>query len=114
MLGSFLCGFQFDKVGVQFPDSPGRREAALTQFGPAPLIIPPCLAADTAGRCRALAKVPMLSHESIDKFARHQNVERYRRLLEKITDENQRDHLLKLFADAKQKQKDAEDPASLY
>jgi hypothetical protein len=56
----------------------------------------------------------MLSHESIDKFARHQNVERYSRLLEKITDENQRDHLLKLFADAKQKQKDAEDPASLY
>ena len=56
----------------------------------------------------------MLSHESIDKFVRHQNVERYRRLLEKITDENQRDHLLKLFAEAKQKQKDAGDSEYLY
>jgi hypothetical protein len=27
MLGSFLCGFQFDKAGVQFLDSPRRRDA---------------------------------------------------------------------------------------
>jgi hypothetical protein len=52
----------------------------------------------------------MLSHESIDKFVRHQNVERYRRLLENVMDENRRDHLVKLLAKAKQKQKDAEDP----
>ena len=66
-------------------------------------------------RCRALTKVPiMLSNESIDKFVRHQNVERYRRLLENVTDENRRDHLLKLLAEAKQKQKDAEDPEYLY
>jgi hypothetical protein len=56
----------------------------------------------------------MLSHESIDKFVRHQNVERYRRLLENVTDENRRNHLLKLVAEAKQKQKDAEDPKYLY
>jgi len=56
----------------------------------------------------------MLSHESIDKFVRHQNVERYRRLLENVTDENRRDHLLKLLAEAKQKQKVAEDPEYLY
>lgn len=55
-----------------------------------------------------------LSHEFIDKFVRRQNVERYRRLLENVTDENRRDWLLKLLAEAKQKQKDAEDPAYLY
>jgi hypothetical protein len=56
----------------------------------------------------------MLSQESIDKSVRHQNVERYRRLLENIMDENRRAHLLKLFAEAKQKQKDAGDPECPY
>jgi hypothetical protein len=56
----------------------------------------------------------MLSHEFIDKFVRHLNVERYRRLLENVTDGNRRDHVLKLLAEAKQKQKDAEDPGYLY
>lgn len=56
----------------------------------------------------------MLSHKTIDKFVRHQNVERYRRLLQHVTDEKRRDYLRKLLAEAKQKQKDAEDPASLY
>jgi hypothetical protein len=72
--------------------SPQPLALTATQLGPAPLIIPPCLATDTAGRCRALTKVcPMtLPQESIDKFVRHQNVERYRRLLENITDENRR------------------------
>jgi len=56
----------------------------------------------------------MLSQESIDKFVRHQNVERYRRLLENVADENRRAHLLKLFAEAKQKQKDAGDPGYPY
>jgi hypothetical protein len=56
----------------------------------------------------------MLSRKSIDKFVRHQNVERYRRLLENVTDENRRDHLLKLLAEAKQKQKVAKDPEYLY
>ena len=66
-------------------------------------------------RCRALTKVPiMLSNESIDKFVRHQNVERYRRLLENITDENRRAYLVKLFTEAKQKQKDAGDPECPY
>ena len=56
----------------------------------------------------------MLSRKSIDKFVRHQNVERYRRLLENVTDENRRDHLVKLLAEAKQKQKVAKDPEYLY
>jgi hypothetical protein len=56
----------------------------------------------------------MFPHESIDKFVRHQNVERYRRMIENVTDENRRNHLLKLLAEAKQKQKDAEDPEYLY
>jgi hypothetical protein len=29
MLGSFLCGFQFDKAGIQFLDGPGRGKVAL-------------------------------------------------------------------------------------
>jgi hypothetical protein len=33
MLGSFLCSFQFDKAGVQFLDSPGRREAVWAHLG---------------------------------------------------------------------------------
>jgi hypothetical protein len=56
----------------------------------------------------------MLSPNSVDKFVRHQNVERYRRLLENVTDENRREHLVQLLAEAKQKQKDAEDPEYLY
>ena len=56
----------------------------------------------------------MLSHKFIDKFIRHQNVERYRRLLEDVTDEIRRDNLLRLLAEAKQKQKDAGDPEYLY
>jgi hypothetical protein len=46
----------------------------------------------------------------MDKFVRRQNLERYRRLLELATDENRREHLLKLLADVKQAQKDAGDP----
>jgi hypothetical protein len=56
----------------------------------------------------------MSSHEFIDKFVRHLNVERYRRLLKNLTDENRRYHLLQLLAEAKQKQKDAKDPQYLY
>ena len=56
----------------------------------------------------------MLSRKPIDKFVRRQNVERYRRLLQTITDENRRKHILKLLAAAKQAQKDASDPKYLY
>jgi hypothetical protein len=45
----------------------------------------------------------------IDKFVRHQNVERYRRLLATVADENQREHIMQLLAEAKQAQKDAGD-----
>jgi hypothetical protein len=56
----------------------------------------------------------MLSHKPIDKFVRYQNVERYRRLLQIVTNENRREHILKLLAEAKQAQKDAGDPDYLY
>jgi hypothetical protein len=50
----------------------------------------------------------------IDKFVRGENVARYRRLLETVTDENQRGHILNLLAEAKQAQKDAGDSEHLY
>ncbi|HEV2698867.1 MAG TPA: hypothetical protein VGU90_12795 [Terriglobales bacterium] len=56
----------------------------------------------------------MLSHKPIDKFVRRQNVERYRRLLRTVTDENRCEHILKLLTEAKQAQKDASDPKYLY
>ena len=40
----------------------------------------------------------------MDQFVRSQNVERYRRLLERVTDE-----LINLLAEERQKQKDASD-----
>jgi hypothetical protein len=49
-----------------------------------------------------------------DKFARHQDVERYRRLLMTTLDKDQRDHLVDLIREAKQKQKDAGDSDYQY
>jgi hypothetical protein len=49
-----------------------------------------------------------------DKFTRHQDVERYRRLLMTTIDNEQRDHLLRLIREAKQKQKDAGDSEYQY
>jgi hypothetical protein len=43
-----------------------------------------------------------------DKFTRHQNVERYRRLLKTATDEQRRSYLGRLIVEEQQKQKDAE------
>jgi hypothetical protein len=44
-----------------------------------------------------------------DKFTRHQNVERYRRLLKTATGEERRDHLRRLIIEEQRKQKDAGD-----
>ena len=52
--------------------------------------------------------------EPVDKFVRHQNVERYSRLLETVINDNHRKSLAKLLAEEKQKQKDAGDPEHLY
>lgn len=48
--------------------------------------------------------------KSTDKFIRRQNVARYKRLLETVTDEDRREYILQLLAKAKQAQKDARDP----
>jgi hypothetical protein len=44
------------------------------------------------------------------EFIRSQNVKRYRRLLERVTDESDRQHIINLLAEERQKQKDAGDP----
>jgi hypothetical protein len=49
-----------------------------------------------------------------DRFIRHQNVERYKRLLERATDRGRREHILELIAVEKQKQKDSGDSQYLY
>ena len=46
----------------------------------------------------------------MDQFVRSQNVERYRRLLERVTDKSNRQQIINLLAEERQKQKDAGDP----
>ena len=45
----------------------------------------------------------------MDQFVRSQNVTRYRRLLERVTEELDREKILSLLAEEQQKQKDAGD-----
>ena len=49
-----------------------------------------------------------------DKFTRHQNVERYRRLLKTATNEERLDHLRRLIVEEQQKQKNAGDSEYQY
>jgi hypothetical protein len=44
------------------------------------------------------------------EFIRSQSVERYRRLLERVTDESDRQQIIDLLAQERQKQKNAGDP----
>ena len=44
------------------------------------------------------------------EFVRSQNVKRYSRLLERVTDESDRQQVINLLAEERQKQKDAGDP----
>ena len=46
----------------------------------------------------------------MDQFIRRQNVERYCRLLERLTEESHRQTIINLLAEEQQKQKDAGDP----
>ena len=46
----------------------------------------------------------------MDEFIRSQNVKRYHRLLERVTDESDRQQIFNLLAEGQQKQKDAGDP----
>lgn len=48
----------------------------------------------------------------MNEFIRRQNVERYHRLLETVIDETQREQILTLLAEEKQKQRDAGDTGS--
>jgi hypothetical protein len=43
------------------------------------------------------------------QFVRSQNVERYRRLLERVAEESDRQQIINLLAEEQQKQKDAGD-----
>jgi len=45
----------------------------------------------------------------MERFIRRQNVEHYLRLLESVTDETERQHILKLLDEERQKQKNAGD-----
>jgi hypothetical protein len=45
----------------------------------------------------------------MDQFVRSKNVERYRRLPEPVTDESDREQIIKLLAEEPKKQKDAGD-----
>jgi hypothetical protein len=49
-------------------------------------------------------------HPKLDRFIRRQNVERYDRLLERVTEKSDRQKILNLLAEERQKQKDADDP----
>ena len=46
----------------------------------------------------------------MDQFIRRQNVERYCRLLQRVTEESDRQKVINLLAEERQKQKDAGDP----
>ena len=46
----------------------------------------------------------------MDQFVRSQNVERYRSLLERVTEESDRQQVINLLAEERQKQKAAGDP----
>jgi hypothetical protein len=46
----------------------------------------------------------------MEQFIRCQNVERFRGLLERVTEESDRQKIINLLADEMQKQKDAGDP----
>jgi hypothetical protein len=49
---------------------------------------------------------------NMGEFVRSQNVMRYRRLLERVIDESDRQTTIKLLAEERQRQKDAGDPGA--
>ena len=51
----------------------------------------------------------LYTEAKMDQFVRSQNVERYRRLPEPVTDELDREQIIKLLAEEPKKQKDAGD-----
>ena len=51
-----------------------------------------------------------MKETKMERFIRCQNVKRYGRLLERVTEEPDRQTILKLLAEEQQKQRDAGDP----
>ena len=51
------------------------------------------------------------TESNMDQLVRSQNVARYRRLLERVTEDSDRQTIIKLLAEAQHKQKVASDPA---
>ncbi len=52
----------------------------------------------------------IINRPIMDQFVRSQNVKRYCRLLERATEESDRQQILDLLANEQQKQKGADDP----
>ena len=52
----------------------------------------------------------LINGANMERFIRSQNVERFRRLLERVTEQSDRQKITNLLADELQKQKDAGDP----
>jgi len=52
----------------------------------------------------------LINGANMERFIRCQNVERFRRLLDRVTEESDRQMIINLLADELQKQKDAGDP----
>ena len=58
----------------------------------------------------ACTRGPFINGANMERFIRSQNVERFRRLLERVTEQSDRQKIMNLLADELQKQKDAGDP----
>jgi len=58
----------------------------------------------------ACTRGPLINGVNMERFIRSQNVERFRRLLERVTEQSDRQKITNLLADELQKQKDAGDP----
>ena len=52
----------------------------------------------------------LINGANMERFIRSQNVERFRRLLERVAEESDRQKIINLLAGELQKQKDAGDP----
>ena len=85
LFAEFTLKLPHHESGSIVPTPPDNRVKAYSHF---------------AAHCSVTAKAQ-------GKFTRHQNIERYRRLLKTSTDEERRSYLGRLIDEEKQKQKDA-------
>ncbi len=54
--------------------------------------------------------MPLQEEGSMDRFIQNENIQRYRKLLERATDESQRQQLLKLLSEEEMKSRRLESP----